>query len=225
MIFTEEHIVNLPEPLQKYLKWSGCIGTVIPRKVSLKQQGDFKMNGKRWVKLKARQLVDLDNCEFVWKARTGIISVVDQFVKNKGSLIVKLMGLVRLAKAEGPEINEGEAQRLLAELIWYPTFVVSDKISWSEPEPLMAEATFTYDLVKTVKVLFHFDELYRLQTITAKRYQELNGSFKISDWLIDHFEYKEFDGVKMPYKAWVSWRLPEEDLCYYKLEITELIRS
>ncbi len=213
---------SLPESLRNYLEHTSATGSQPVKQVYLEQKGLFNINGKRWVRMKARQWVDLEKHEFTWKAKAGFFRVTDHYMDGKGKLTPRLFGLIKLGEATGPEMDEGEAQRFLTELIWYPAFACSPSIAWEAAGENTCRATLADRHGLRVSALFHFNDQFLLEGITAKRYREVSGSFDLNDWEISHLEYKTFNGILIPYKAHVTWKLPEKDLCYYKLEVTKL---
>ena len=221
-LITKKELKVLPKVLQQYLITTGLLGQPIAKNVLLKQMGLFSQDGEHWKKIRAEQRVDIQKHEFVWKARLGPVRVTDQFVSGKGLLKVQLLGLFRLQEAKGPEIDEGEAQRYLTEMIWYPTAFVDPAIQWGDQEAAAIKASLAYGKGKTATATFHFGNDGLIHKITANRYRTVGMAYELNQWEVSHLEYKDFKGITIPYKAWVCWKLPEKDLCYYQLEITSL---
>lgn len=222
MTFRETDIQDLPRCVQNYLVETGVIGTETIENVILKQEGVFHVNGKKWTRMKARQFVDVKKCNFTWNAKAGPIRVEDRYVDGRGSLTVKLLGLIPIGKMEGREVDQGEISRFLAESIWYPTAFGEDYMNWKEIHDSKAEATLRYDGSKSVSLVFEFNGQNLIESITGKRFREQKGSFHLSDWKISGFQYAVFNGIKIPFKAEVAWQIDGEHLPYYKLEITEI---
>jgi hypothetical protein len=214
-------VMHLPYPVQQYLRRTGALGSNMVNTVFLKQRGLFKVNGKQWKPIKARQWVNIPNCEFTWKARLGVVRVVDEYKNGKGRLAVSLLNLVKLSVLKGKEMDAGELHRFLTEIIWYPTAFSAPYISWKSVNDFAAEATLTLKQL-VVSATFHFNQHYKITSITARRYRETNGRFELANWEIDNLEYTTFNSISLPYKAHVNWNLPEGAQCYYKLEITDI---
>src|SRR5581483_432575 len=90
--------------------------------VRLEQTGRmWQKPGGRPLDFTASQSIAVDEVAFSWRARFGrTIRVVDRFAGGEGELEVKLLGLVSVGRARGPETSESEAMRYLAELPWAP---------------------------------------------------------------------------------------------------------
>ena len=216
----KEDILALPRPVQKYMEYTRVLGKGKVETANLKQVGYFKINGK-WKKLKAKQYFDFGNKSFVWRARIGAMSVTDQYVNGKGLLKVKLFGLVPLLKATGEEVDQGEVLRLLSEMIWFPSSLLSDYIHWQHIDGNTAKATIAYGK-KDASAIFHFQDNGKLVSIKAKRYREEKGSFTLEDWEVGNLIYKEFSGGYLPHKGEVAWKLKGKDEVYCKIEIEQI---
>lgn len=221
-VISPEIINRLPVQMRQYLNCTKVSGKPWIRQVYLEQKGLFNVNGKRWMNMSARQWINLEKNEFVWKAKAGIFRVTDQYIDGKGKLTPRLFGLIKLGEAKGPEVDQGEALRFLTELIWYPTFACAPAIRWEEVSRHSCKASFTMRNKHPVIAYFHFNDQFLIERITAKRYREVNGRFELNDWEINHLEYRDFNTILVPHKAHVNWKLPEGELCYYKLEMTRL---
>lgn len=122
---TEEHLLDLPEPVHRYLLSVGIVGKRNIRTVRLKQKG-FLRRGQRWLPFTAEQCFGTTPRGFVWQARVKVlpllsISVTDMFADGHGTLQAKLLSLVKVAEAIGSEADQGELLRYLGEIAWFPT--------------------------------------------------------------------------------------------------------
>ncbi|WP_202319023.1 DUF6544 family protein [Archaeoglobus neptunius] len=226
-VVTERDIEGLPEPVQRYLKYTQIIGKEKIKTVRLKQGGYFRTNeNQKWMPIKAEQYFNADSVEFVWIAKVRILPFVsifakDEFIDGKGNLEVKLLGLVKVADAKGYEVDNGEILRFLAECIWFPSAFLNDYIRWEAINSSSAKATINYKGTEA-SAIFHFNEKGEVTKITAKRYREVDGRFVLEDWEGLIAEYREFNGVIIPNKVNIVWKLKTGDFCYDKIEITDI---
>jgi hypothetical protein len=171
--------------------------------------------------LKAEQYFNTLSCEFIWKARAGVMHVVDKYTDKKGSLTVRLFNYIKLGEAKGKEVDQGEILRYLAEIMWFPSAFISKQVIWEPIDNSAAKANIKYG-EEIAGATFHFSANGEIEKITAKRYAENKGKFELRDWEISNLEYKVINGVNIPYKAHVSWKYDSGDLCYYKFELTDI---
>ncbi|MCW7080577.1 MAG: hypothetical protein OCU16_05725 [Candidatus Methanospirare jalkutatii] len=226
-IVTDEDIEGLPEPVQKYLKYTQIIGKEKIKTVRLKQSGNFRMKeDQKWMPIKAEQYFNVDSVEFIWIAKVRIAPLVsiyakDEFIEGKGNLVVKLLGLIKVVDAKGYEVDHGEILRFLAECIWFPSAFLNDYIKWEAIDNSSAKATISHKGINA-SAIFHFNEKGEVTKITAKRYREVNGKFALEDWEGQIVEYKTFNGVIIPNKVNIIWKLKTGDFCYDKVEIIDV---
>ncbi|MCW7078966.1 MAG: hypothetical protein OCU22_07575 [Canidatus Methanoxibalbensis ujae] len=225
-IVTDEDIEGLPEPVQRYLKYTQIIGKEKIKTVRLKQGGYFRMKeNQKWMPIKAEQYFNVDSVEFIWIAKVRVAPFIsiyakDEFIEGEGNLVVKLLGLIKVADAKGYEVDHGEILRFLAECIWFPSAFLSDYIMWEAIDNSSAKATIGYEGINA-SAIFHFNEKGEVTKITAKRYREVNGNV-LEDWEGQIVEYKEFNGVFIPNKANIIWKLKTGDFCYDRIEIVDI---
>jgi len=67
-----------------------------------------------------------------------------------------------------------------------------------------------------------FDDDGRLTNFRAKRYREIGGDFSLDEWATPISEYGTLAGLNLPLRGQAVWHLPEGDLIYADLAITEL---
>ena len=226
-VVTDEDIERLPEPVQRYLKYTQIIGKEKIKTVRLKQGVYFRMKeNQKWMPIKAEQYFNVDSVEFIWVAKVRFVPMLsiyakDEFIDGKGNLVVKLLGLIKVADAKGYEVDHGEILRFLAECIWFPSAFLNDYIRWEAIDNSSAKATISHKGINA-SAIFHFNEKGEVTKITAKRYREVNGKFALEDWEGQIVEYKTFNGVIIPNKVNIIWKLKTGDFCYDKVEIIDI---
>jgi|Deesub1362B_J571_1020462.scaffolds.fasta_scaffold00052_13 hypothetical protein len=226
-VITEADIGGLPEPVQRYLKYTQIIGKEKIKTVRLKQGGYFRMKeDQKWMPIEAEQYFNVDSAEFIWAAKVKFapflsIYAKDEFIDGKGSLVVKLLGFIKVVDAKGYEVDHGEIMRFLAECIWFPSAFLNDYIKWEAIDDESAKATISYQGV-SASATFHFNEKGEVMSITAKRYREVDGEFILEDWEGQILEYKMFNGVIVPSKVNIIWKLDTGDFCYDKIEVVDI---
>ena len=61
-------------------------------------------------------------------------------------------------------------------------------------------------------------------SFAAKRYYDRKGEATLEDWFIqtDPDSYTEFEGVRIPARSEVTWKLKAGDFNWFKIEITAI---
>lgn len=227
-IITEEHLAHLPEPVRQYLRAVGIVGKRNIRTVRLLQKGLFRMKeGQRWLSFTAEQYFATDPPAFLWDARIRFlpllsISVIDMFANGRGKLQVKLLSRFKVADASGPEVDQGELLRYLAECPWFPTAFVSPCLEWEGIDAHTAKVTLRLSGI-SVSALLHFDDAFQLCGLNAQRQaMEKGGRYRLREWSGQYSQYQPMGGIVIPARASVSWRMESGDFEYFRGEVTEI---
>lgn len=126
-LITEAQVRRLPAPVQRYLRYAQVVGKEPIRTVRLKQQGVMRTQpGQKWMPVVAEQYFTTQPPAFLWYATMRPfplvwISGIDRFSDGHGSMRIKLLSFIPLGDARGSEIDQGELQRYLLEMGWFPT--------------------------------------------------------------------------------------------------------
>ncbi len=226
-IVTEEDIKNLPEPVQRYLRYAQVIGREEIKTVRLKQKGFIRANEKqKWMPFEAEQYYNTNPPGFIWYANAKpvpfpLIKVRDRFYEGRGNMLVKLLGLKKIADATGYEMDQGALVRYLNEIMWFPTAYLSDYIHWEPVDSNSSKATISYKGV-TASAVIYFNEKGEVTSFITKRYRDVNGKFVMETWSTPIKGYKEINGIMIPAKGKAVWNLSSGDFSYITLEITDI---
>lgn len=178
--------------------------------------------------VQAEQYITLTEPSFVWiaKVKTGPFLTLhgrDQYQNGKGSMSIKLFSLIPIVNASGPEIDQGALLRFLAEIVWSPTAALSSYISWKQLSEFVAVATMSYGNV-TGTANFVFTSEGDVASVDAMRYYQRKTGATLEKWHIDNDpeSIREFQGIRIPTKSAVTWKLEEGDFTWFRLEITSM---
>ena len=206
----------LPAPVERYRALA--VGERQPvRTMRLKHGGTFALKaGGKPLAIRGEQLFTADPPGFLW---TGHISVApglwvdarDRSVEGVGSMRVLLESTVRLADASGPELNQGSALRLLAELVWLPTALFDGRyVTWAALDDQRATATLKVGGCE-VSAVFTFGTDGLPASVEARRYMDKGG---LLPWGGVYRDYRIVSGLRVPFEADVSWQLPAGPFTY-----------
>jgi len=228
-IVSGDDIRHLPEPVQCYLRYTGIIGRQRVAFVRLKQTGAMrpKPDGK-WFPIKAEEYYTVDNPGFVWRgcmAFAPLISATaqDMYLNGQGNMHVKLMSAIKIVNAKGKEMDEASLMRYFNEMQWFPSSLVSDKVTWEAIDANSARSTLT-DRGMTVSALFCFDKEGKSTNFIAERARSTDGGKLVrTKWSTPISEYRTYgNGLRLPSKGEAIWHLDSGEFSYIKLEITEV---
>jgi hypothetical protein len=119
----------------------------------------------------------------------------DRYVVGRGSIEMRLLGIVPVADASGPGMDQGALLRYLNETLWFPATALSPYVTWLGSDATTAQATMSYQGV-TVSATFVFDAQGRPADMTAERQDLARG--RLETWSTPLRAYGEFAGVRIP---------------------------
>jgi hypothetical protein len=227
-IISENDLNQLPPIISTWVKNSGVINHPEIVAVRLKQKGEMrtKPSGK-WMPFSATQYFNVKNPSFVWNTNVEAMSVINMVGRNKlsdgsGEMLIKLAALIPVVnESDNEQINSGAMIRYLAEICWFPSAALNDYISWTPIDETSAEGTFTYK-DHSVSGVFSFNTSGDLISFEADRYYGGNKDATLETWRVETLSFKEFDGIKIPNKNKVIWKLSDGDFTWLNLEITDI---
>lgn len=219
---------ELPEIVGLWLENSGMTGIDKIKSVVFSQQSTLKTSpGGSWMPVEAVQYVRTDNLGYLWTATVEAAPYIYlagrvKYVDGKGHMLIKLLSLIPVADSEGEEIDQGSLLRYLAEMVWYPGAARQPYVSWEEIDDTKAKATMSYGGI-TASGIFEFNKMGDPLRFEAERYYNRKEGATLETWVVDMEagSYKTFEGLRVPTRAKVTWKLTEGDFTWYKLEISD----
>lgn len=189
---------GLPAPVQRYLRAVNLHNRARVQRVRFTQSGVFRIREEppRWESFTAEQTVTTEPPGFVWKAKIRMgrvlsVRVVDAYQNGAGFLRARLLGIVPLAKAEGPEADEGELMRYLSEAVWYPSALEPDtRLRWHLVDDRAAVAVFR-DCDHEVALKFSFGGDGLVFRVDGDRFRTEKGGYRKRPWTAYCSNYAE----------------------------------
>ena len=229
--FSEQELVGLPPPVQRYLRTALGNQTRVVAAVNLEQTGTFNQSETTpaWKPFTASQHVVTQRPGYFWDARITmwpavIVRVRDAYVAGEGILQAAICGLIPVASLrDHGELAKGELMRYLAEAAWYPTALLPGQgVRWEAVDNLSARATLV-DGELAVSLLIHFGDDHLIASIRAEARGRIDGG-KISfmPWEGRFWNYVERNGMRVPLEGEVAWIHPEGPKPYWRGRITEI---
>ena len=226
-LITEEDIKSLPEPIQRYLRYTGIIGKSRINTIQIMQKGYIRQTpDQSWTSLEAKQYFTTGIPGFVWAAKVKMLPGIsikarDIYLDGVGNMYIKLPPFITVADASGAEVDQGSALRYLAEMVWFPTAYLNDYINWEPINNNSCKIILDYQGMMVSAVLY-FNEKGEMTHIFAERYREIKGQYSLDEWVPRMSAYKEINGIKVPTKSEVIWKLDSGDFKAIEVEVTDI---
>jgi Family of unknown function (DUF6544) len=212
---------HLPELVRGYLGRSLPSEGPVPATVRVRQTGEmWQRPGARRMRFEATEDFAVDCVAFSWRARFPLIgglalTVVDEFRDGGGRLRLSLLG-VPLRTQAGQELAVGEAMRYLAELVWAPQAIDSNRgVDWRQVDETSVEATTPVG-VMTAAVRWEFDASGDMVRATGTRPFPVGKTFVPTPWGGDFGDFDNVSGTRIPISGEAWWDLPEGRFVYWR---------
>lgn len=227
-LLEESDLTLLPEPVKKWLKNSGIIGKPFISYGKVSQIAEMQMNPEQdnWLTVTAIQYTTIDNPAFIWSVDVTMNSLLnfqgrDKFDDGKGEMLIKMNSLFNIVNERGEKLDEGTLQRYLGEMVWFPSLALSPYITWEQLDKNTAKATMSFNGTSGSGT-FYFNSNGDVTKFSALRYKGNETDAKRYHWEMNIFDYKTFEGIKVPAKMTSTWKLDDKNWTWLKLEITDI---
>ena len=229
-VFSEDDFLHLPDLLQKYIQYTGYIGT--PKMSLMKidyQDVDFVLgkDGKK-LKINYTQYNYVDEPSRLAMIDTSLFGIpfqgYDYYNNGMGGMKGVIGKIITLFDQTGADMDKACLATFLAEALLMPTVLLQDYISFEELEPLKLKATITY-WGQTTSGVFTFNENYEMISFYTedRAMTDTDGTKTTLPWSAICGDYQESEsGIKYPTTFKAVWHYPDEDFVYFDGRIDRL---
>ena len=197
--FRSDALSNLPEAVQRYLKYAIAPETKLASAVRLRMHGEIKL--KTWLNFKAEQVICWDR-GLIWSATVFMNGLPiwgsDRLIDGIGRMQWKLLGIFPVMTATGADITRSAIGRMQAESLWLPSVLCDDKVLWKVTESSHLHPSFIVQGEKT-ELDFNIDNIGRLKTLKMPRWSNIEGS---------EFRYLDFGGIVDAEDTFCGYTIP-----------------
>lgn len=224
--FAERDLDTLPEPVARHLRAAIAPGAVVARSARLRMRGQIKVG--RWLPFRARQVLS-PHRGFWWAARAGgLIAGWDRYVAGLGAMRWRLLGLLTVAEADGPDVSRSAAGPVAGEAIWLPTALLPRcGVEWSADGRDRVSRRYELDGVPTT-VTYDLDPAGRITTLAFDRWGDPDGT-GAWDWYRfgGHIHtHATFAGMTVPGSGSVGWHVGTDRWAageFFRFRLTDLL--
>jgi hypothetical protein len=170
-------------------------------------EGDIKLNDN-WLSFKAEQVIVWER-GFIWQASVKMFGLPvrgsDRLVDGQGAMRWKLLGLIPVMSADGPDITRSAAGRVAAESVWLPSVLWGEHVSWSSSGSTQLTANFTA-YGEPIELTLCIAEDGRLESVSLPRWGDPDDStfgYQTFGSLVE--EERTFDGYTIPTRLRAGW--------------------
>jgi hypothetical protein len=204
-VFTEAELAGLPEVVCRHLQATIAPGTPLATSARLRMRGQLKLG--RWLPFQAEQVL-APHHGFYWAARVaGAISGFDRYLDGQGELRWKLLGVVPVTQAEGPDVARSAVGRAAGEAMWLPTALLPRfGVRWEAADHGHVTARFALDGV-AVDLHYGLEDDGRIRSLVFDRWgdPDRSGSWGLYPFGGEVTDYRSFGGLTVPSAGRIGW--------------------
>jgi hypothetical protein len=224
----ERDLARMPAPVAAYLRWSGAVGK--PRVVAFRAffHGRVRAGADEpWMSFTGEQVNTYGDrvarLFHLHAHRSGLpVDVLHTFVGSEARMRVRLLSVVPMVDARGPELTRAETVTLFNDLVvMAPGALVGADVRWEQLDPLRVRGWFRHAGV-TVSADLTFDETHRLiDFVSADRFRASpdGRSFEQQTWSTPLGGYREIEGRRLATYGEARWHAPAPEGTFTYLEL------
>lgn len=228
-IISEADLAPLPEPLQRYLRYTQVIGKPRVKCVKVRQQGFMRTSPEqKWMPVEAVQYSTLaGTLSRTWYARIKmgpftLLNGYDRYDKGTGHMLIRLLSMYPVVDERGPEIDMSALIIFINDMVMWPTAFLSDYIDWEPIDATSTRARVSMHGMQFSAVLRFNDIGELVDFITEDRYRSVGRGYEKNKWSTPLRHYREMNGLRIPTQGEAIWHLPEGDFPYIQVTIGEV---
>lgn len=204
-------LTRCPSAARRYLEHAIAPGTPLAQTVRLQMRGEIKL--RKWLPFTAEEVIAWGH-GFIWGATVRMFGMPirgsDRWLHGQGSMRWRLLGLVPVMTAAGPDITRSAAGRMNIEAVWLPSVFCRQDVSWNGDDATSARAQFhAHD--EDTQLDLTIDPQGRLEMVRMSRWGNPDETaFRYADFGALVEEEKTFDGYTIPTRLRIGWYIGTE---------------
>lgn len=220
----EARVEALPPPVRKYLEISNARAETRVKTAVLQQRGTMKTAADQTeLAFESEQTYSVDPPGFTWLCQARFapklyIWARDRFIEGRGSMLIRLLGIIPVADAAGSGIDQGAGLRFLGEILAFPSTVLSPFMTWQGIDTRKSRVSMRLPGL-ILEGVVEFSPAGELAAFHADRYMDVNGSAILTPWSGRMSQWRSFGGRRFPAHWEATWHLKSGDFTYVRMDI------
>ncbi len=232
----EADLVDLPEPLAAYVRRSGAVGR--PRVTSFEAAFHGRIRSgpaEAWMPFTGRQLNTYGARPqrlFIMDASRGglPVTVLHQFLDARATMRAKVLSVVPVVDAAGPEMNRGETVTVFNDLVVLATGAIPEApVRWTAVDATHVRGVYTV-ADQSVTALLTFDADHDLVDFASQDRLRASSdcmSFVAQPWSTPLSGHRERDGRRVLVDGEGRWAAPppEGSFAYIEFHLDDIANN
>lgn len=225
-LLTEINIQHLPEPVKKYLRYTGCIGKPKVNNFKIDFVGKIRKNEQsEWMPFTSEQynFMEVPTRLFFMKAVMKGLPIAGYHAYKNGdaNMDIRLLSLFKVEYQDGEKMDTAETVTFFNDMCCMaPATLIDKRISWQVTGENIVKATFTNNGITITADLF-FNEVGELINFKSNDRYNADAGKKLP-WATPLRDYKVVNGYKLAGYAETIYTYPDRDLCYGTFEVSSI---
>ena len=217
-LLTEIDIQTLPDPVKKYLRYTGSIGKPKVNNFKIEFTGKIRKDEQsEWMPFTCEQynFMETPTRLFFMKATMKGLPIGGYhcFKNGVAYMDIRLFSLFKVQYLDGDEMDLSETVTFFNDMCCMaPPTLIDKRIQWLEVVRNKVKASFTNNNITVSAWLYFNDKGELVNFISNDRYAGNTG--KQFPWATPLKDYQEINGYKLAGNAEVIYSYPDKDLVY-----------
>lgn len=232
-VVTEADLAGLPAPVARYVRRSGAVGQPRVGNFFAEVRGRIRSGpGKPWMSFEGRQLNTYGDTPqrlfYLDATMYGLpVTVCHVFDSDAATMRGKVMSLIPILDAKGPEMDRSETVTLFNDMVVLaPGALVGAPVRWTELGPTSVRASYTR-AGETITADLFFDpagDLVDFVSHDRSRASRDGRSFTVLPWNTPITGYASLRGHRVAVEGTAMWAAsaPEGHFAYIEFTVDDL---
>jgi hypothetical protein len=224
----EEDLRGVPEPVARWIRWSGALGRPRVSVLRMSHGGRFKASPRRpWMVIHGEYVITTHRPSFTWYGRMAIApglhaAAIDEYRDGRGRMLVRALSAITMVDARSGATDASAFGRCVAELSMTPTFFLDrERVRWTEAGPGHARGEVADGALST-PIDLYVREDGALDRVEVLRWFDRGGGRATLERFVGRASGEgTWGGRRLPARFDGVWRLPEGELHYVAFDVEQ----
>lgn len=228
-LLTEADLQPLPEPVQKYLRYSGALNKPKVSHFKVEFEGQIRKDEQsEWMPFTSVQYNFMDAASRLFFMRATMkglpVAGFHCFKNGDAFMDIRLFSLFKVQYQTGKEMGIAETVTFFNDMCCMaPATLIDKRITWLETTGNTVKATLTNNGITISAWLYFNDAGALVNFISDDRYAAGDGNtMKKLRWSTPLKDYKTLNGNRLAGYAETIYNYPEGDLCYGRFMLADV---
>lgn len=221
-VLTEQDMEHLPEPVKKYLRYTGSVGKPKVNHFKVEFEGKIRKDeNSEWMTFTSEQhnFMHTPTRLFFMKAVMKQLPVAGYhcYFNGKALMDIRLFSLIKVQYMDGAEMNTAETVTFFNDMCCMaPPTLIDQRIKWEDKGNNLVKAIFTNNGISITADLYFNDEGQLINFKSDDRYNADAG--KRLPWATPLKNYKSINGYTLAGSAETIYSYADKEFCYGTFE-------